>query len=78
MNKEEKFYYDLLKLKRDFILKHKVSPNAVNVSVDTFCYLTGANTTRYQPAYISKDGKDRYVGMLLKISNERDTFVSLT
>lgn len=78
INEDEEFYNDLLDLTRDFILRNKISPNTVNVSVDTFYRVTGANTTRYQPAYLSKDGKDKYVGMLLKISNERDTFVSLT
>ncbi len=78
MNFDEKFYNELLDLTRDFILRNRTSPNTVNVSVDTFCRITGTNTTIYEPAYASKDGKDRYLGMLLKISNERDTFVSLT
>lgn len=78
IDRDEEFYNGLLDLTRDFILRNRTSPNTVNVSVETFCRITGTNTTRYQPAYLSKDGKDRYAGMLLKVSDERDTFVSLT
>lgn len=74
---EEEIYNEVIKLTRDFILKNKISPNTVNVSVDTFMRISGANTTRYQPAYTTKDGKDRYSGMWLMISNERYTYVSL-
>ncbi len=77
-NFNEEFYNELLDITRDFILRNRINPNTVNVSVDTFCRITGSNTTRYQPAYTTKDGKDRYLGMLLLISHERNTFVSLT
>lgn len=74
---EDEIYNEVHKLTRDFILKNKINPNTVNVSINTFMSISGSNTTRYQPAYLTKDGEDRYAGMWLKISNERNTYVSL-
>lgn len=78
MSIDDEFYNEVLDLTRDFVLRNRVKPNTISVSVDTFCRITGSNTTRYQPAYTTKDGKYRYMEMLLLISNERNTFVSLT
>lgn len=77
MNIDDEFYNELLDITRDFVLRNKVNPNTVNVSVDTFCRITGSNTTRYQPAYINEDGRDEYMGMWLVITYQRNTYVSL-